>query len=89
MKRGIITVERTVWCARSRGAALPFQTASTVGSPHGCIHHFQSSLPRISRDARALGWLYTHHYGWLCPPCAVAYRQRQEDAMPHRAQGKE
>lgn len=79
MIRGSISTEHTVWCAKARNLgdeSLPFRAGSTVGHPHGCVSHYQTSNTKrgAAREARESGWLKTTDFGWLCPPCADAYR---------------
>jgi hypothetical protein len=74
---GIITQEHTVWCCRSRRlSGMPFKAASTIGSPYGCHSHFghAGGKRETIAIARRQGWILTKDFGWLCPPCAAAYR---------------
>jgi hypothetical protein len=73
--KGEISTEHTVWCCRARRGDLPFTAASTVGHPHGCVSHYQTSGSKLvaAAEAREAGWTYTRDFGWLCPPCAVAH----------------
>lgn len=77
---GDVSVEHTVWCATARNLGedrLPFRAGSTVGHPFGCASHRQESGPAsaVKEVARGEGWIYTRLFGWLCPPCAAAYRE--------------
>lgn len=81
-ERGIITTEHTIWCHCVRLAAPKPAPAFMArgGGEDTCHSYYQTSEPRAAADARHMGWLKTWHLGWVCPACAVHYRQQKETA---------
>lgn len=80
--KGRITTERTVWC----GAFAHSMTREET-SPHRpqwftaylCQQWDQTSEQPALRHFLASGWKRSREFGWLCPACAKAKREHEEN----------